>query len=177
MIKSHDIPSPIMTPETLLKLINFVIFQCIWFACVLGGNEYIALSIALIALHFTLSTSRKRDLQVLAAVTMIGGTCDLILSLTGLLVFDTPLIPLWLIVIWSGFSLTLTHSLAWLSRSHKSLQAGLGAIGGSASYFAGYKLEAVSFTYDVLPTLGVIFILWGSLIPLFYLMVNRYAHA
>ncbi len=177
MIKSHDIPSPIMTPDTLLKVINFVIFQCIWFACVLGGNEYLALSIALIALHFTLSSSRKRDLKTLAIVTIIGGACDITLSLSGVLVFDTPLIPAWLLVLWGGFSLTLTHSLAWLSSAHKSLQGTLGAMGGSASYFAGHKLDAVNFTYETLPTLGVIFILWGSLIPIFYSMVNRYARA
>ncbi len=177
MIRPHDIPSPIMTPDTLLKVINFVIFQCIWFACVLGGNEYLALSIALIALHFTLSGYRIRDLKILATVTILGGACDLTLSLTGVLVFDTPFIPAWLLILWSGFSLTLTHSLAWLGSAHKSLQSTLGALGGSASYFAGYKLGAVSFTYDTLPTLGIIFIQWGSLIPIFYFMVNRYARA
>ncbi len=177
MIKSLDIPSTIMAPDTRLKVVNFVIFQCIWFACVLGGNEYLALSITLILLHFILSSSRKRDLQVLAMVTMIGGACDLTLSLTEILVFDTPLIPIWLLIIWSGFSLTLTHSLAWLSQAPKALQSAFGAIGGTASYFAGYKLNAVNFTYDALPTLTVIFIIWGALIPIFYSMVNRYARA
>ncbi len=113
----------------------------------------------------------------MVVITLIGGACDLTLRLTGVLVFDTTLIPLWLVVLWSGFSLTLTHSLEWLSRAPRTLQSGLGAIGGAASYFAGYTFEAVSFSYDILPTLGIVFVLWGSLIPTFYLLINRYAYA
>ena len=71
--------------------------------------------------------------------------------------------PLWIIVLWMGFAITLNSSLSWLKKKIK-LSIVFGAIGGPLAYLAGEKLEAVTLMAPV--TLIVIAIGWSIITPL-----------
>ncbi len=142
--------------------LQLIAFQLLWFSAVLGGNDWILLPLALIALHFLFSPSVRGDWRVLP-IAVIGISADALLTWTGVFRFDG--LPIWLALLWVGFVLTLGHCLAWLRRLPLSLMAPLGALAGTASYLAGWKLDAVDLPLGLTATLIVLAILWSVLLP------------
>tara|TARA_Y100000768_G_C23987907_1_gene690135 strand:- start:2034 stop:2384 length:351 start_codon:yes stop_codon:yes gene_type:complete len=80
-------------------------------------------------------------------VTLLGSVGD-----TTLLYFDifefiqhnSSFIPIWLVVIWASFAMTIGHSLNWLI-DKKILGSFLGAIFGPLSYLSGLKFNLIAF--------------------------------
>ncbi|MFL0810075.1 MAG: DUF2878 domain-containing protein [Agarilytica sp.] len=172
MINSLTISSSI--PSSYFKLVNFIIFQSVWCLGVFTGNTYVLVSAALIAAHFFLSQERRTDLQALLIIAPIGITVDLFLSISQVFVFDISIIPVWLLLLWFAFSLTIVHSLAWIRNLPMVAQVFLGAFGGTSSYYAGYRFGAVDFGHPELHTCIILALVWGCKIPLFYFLVDRY---
>jgi len=154
-------------------LINFAIFQAIWALGVLGQHSYLIVSLGLLGGHFLLSPSPFRDLQALAAISSIGIAVDLTLTSTGVFVFEQPLIPLWLVMIWGAFALSLNHGLHWLSKWPAWSQAVLGGAGGAGSYIAGHKLDAVTFGFDLITSGFILAAIWALLMPLFFFLLKK----
>jgi hypothetical protein len=135
------------------KIINFLLFQLIWFVCILGAaiNEThaaLALSMLLISLHFYLNKNKKNELKILLTASIIGFLFDGVLLKAGLVTYANPgwsysLTPLWIVVLWMGFAITLNSSLNWL-KTKLNLSVLFGAIGGPLAYIAGEKLGAVT---------------------------------
>ncbi len=159
------------------KVANFIGFQSIWMLGVFYGNQFLAISAALIALHFVITPQRRSDFATMAAVASVGMLVDNAFSLSGIFVFDTLLIPPWLALMWCGFALTLGHSLVWLSRFPPVVQALFGAFGGTSSYYAGYRFGAVEYSYDTTLTLAAMACAWAVMMPVFCYMVKRNAPA
>ena len=78
--------------------------------------------------------------------------------------------PLWIIVLWMGFAITLNSSLSWLKKKIK-LSALFGAIGGPLAYLAGEKLEAVTILSP--NAIIVIAIGWAIITPLLIIITNK----
>lgn len=90
-------------------------------AQLLGFNLYWLLAVkwqlpgpllAMLLLHFLCSPSRKRDLRLLP-MALAGSLLDLQLWRLGLFDFKAGF-PLWLVLLWVGFALTLAHGMRWL---------------------------------------------------------------
>ena len=155
------------------KIINFILFQLVWFICILGAaiNETytaVAFSLLLILLHFYLVKDRKNELKILLVASIIGFLFDGFLLKSELVLYTNhgwsySITPLWIIVLWMGFAITLNSSLSWLKKKIK-LSAVFGAIGGPLAYLAGEKLEAVTLMAPI--TLIVIAIGWSLITPL-----------
>jgi hypothetical protein len=155
------------------KIINFLLFQLIWFVCILGAaiNEThaaLALSMLLISLHFYLNKNKKNELKILLTASIIGFLFDGVLLKTGLVTYANPgwsysLTPLWIVVLWMGFAITLNSSLNWL-KTKLNLSVLFGAIGGPLAYIAGEKLGAVTLMTP--NTIIAISIGWSIITPL-----------
>jgi hypothetical protein len=103
----------------LKPLVNAVLFQCGWFACVLGGDSrWLLVAVAALAVHLLWISSWSREGQVILAVTLLGTLIDTSLRSFGVFHFSLPgpLIPLWLMVLWALLATTLRHCLAWSAR-------------------------------------------------------------
>ncbi|WP_263081833.1 DUF2878 domain-containing protein [Endozoicomonas sp. Mp262] len=151
-----------------LLLLNFLLFQIGWFACVLGGNAIALLTtLAVLAIHFGFVSHWKKEREVLATTLLLGGSIDSFLSHLGIITFpgDSLLIPPWLACLWVLFGTTLRHSLLWTSR-YKLAGALCGAIAGSLSYYAGSQLTDVQLATPLWIPLLVYAIVWLLLIPL-----------
>lgn len=151
------------------NLINFVIFQVIWFVLILGKNDYLFIALLLLGLHFYLVKDAVNELKLVGIITALGTLVDSVLAHAEVFVFNDPIhtlmIPLWLLVVWSGFAITLTHSLSYFhSRFWLSVCAGM--VGGPASYLAGERLGAVAFSHSTLITALCLGVLWAILFPL-----------
>lgn len=151
-------------------IINAVLFQALWFACVLGGAAQ-TLWPALIAgavmiIWQSLPNNRHANDRLLVVAAMILGLIiDTCWTLFGAMQFahHAPLgglAPAWIIVMWVGFALTINHSMAWL-RKHPLLPALMGFIGGPMAYLAGRKLGAVEYLIDPLILSLLLGIAWA----------------
>ncbi|MCU1780085.1 DUF2878 domain-containing protein [Pseudomonas sp. 14P_5.3_Bac1] len=162
----------------LKSLANAVLFQCGWFACVLGGDsEWLLVVGAVLAIHLLWISSWSREGQVILAVTLFGTVVDTALRTFGVFHFSFPgpLIPFWLVLLWALLATTLRHCLAWSAQPWWRASV-LGAVGGPLSYYAGSQLAGVSFGYGTAPTLIGLALLWALVFPVLHWIARQLGH-
>ncbi len=71
------------------------------------------------------------------------------------------LVPLWLAMLWPLLAMTLRHCLAWTARPWW-LTAGLGAVAGPLSYYAGGRMAGVGFPYGTGMTMVGLGVIWAG---------------
>ena len=82
----------------LKNLANAALFQCGWFACVMGGDSlWLLLGLGVLAIHLLWITSWAVEGRLILSVTVLGTLLDTLLRTAGVFEFSDPgpLIPLW----------------------------------------------------------------------------------
>lgn len=168
--------------STAHKIINFVLFQAGWFACVLLGatpqHGFGTLVVALvIALHLASSPRRGPELRLILAALAIGVVWENLLALGHLTVYPSgqpggDLAPVWIVMMWGLLATTLNVSLSWL-RGRLLLSGLFGAIGGPLAFLAGARLGAVIFP-DPFASLLVLAMGWALLMPLLIYLAGHF---
>jgi len=151
------------------KAANLAIFNVIWASCVFGRYEFVIVSLPLTLAYvsFLVAMGTVR-LQQIATVAAIGIGVDCALTLGGLFQFpDSAFFPLWLVVLWIGFSTTLPLSLSPIGR-RKWLAALAGAIAGPFNYAVGERIGAVAFPQSLTATIVAMAAVWVLLLPLLF---------
>ncbi len=106
-------------------------------AHLLGFNLYWLLAVKwqqpgplllMLLLHFLFSPRRRQDWRLIP-VALAGCLLDILLWRLGLFQFPAGF-PLWLVLLWLGFALTLSHGMGWLRRLPRWQQALFGMVGG-----------------------------------------------
>ena len=173
--------------STKRVVLNFVLFQLGWFACVLGAANQmpwlgfvIAASLAGIQLVFI--ANPVKELQLMLVASVIGATFDQLILNHGVVHYQAngwspTIVPVWIIGLWVVFASTLNASLRWMR--HRYVIAVLfGAIGGPLAYMAAEKLGAVTLT--ITPSSHIVLAVgWGVLTPLLMVLSKKfdgYAH-
>lgn len=140
------------------NLSNFLIFQVVWFACVLGaadGHPWLGAGLGALLLPLNLAFvpagERLREVRLWLAVGAAGIALDSGLHSLGLLGFPEAarpsgalwehLVPPWIALLWVAVGTLLRASLQWL-HGRLGLAAALGAIGGPLSFWSGVRLGA-----------------------------------
>ncbi|WP_027612229.1 DUF2878 domain-containing protein [Pseudomonas sp. URIL14HWK12:I6] len=162
----------------LERLINAVLFQVGWLACVIGGDSlWLLLALAVLVIHLGWISSWAEEGRLILSVVLVGTAVDSLLRAAGVFEFQdlSPLIPLWLMLLWALLATTLRHCLQWSARPWW-LTSVLGAVGGAVSYYGGGRLAGVQFPYGEVPTLIGIGLLWALLFPLLHFMARRLSH-
>ena len=87
-------------------LVNLIIYQAAWFACVLGGDALAWVAPVLLAVHLYLSPCRRADLLLAGALLLVGLVLDGTLKAIGFFSFNSRFapIPLWLMGVWLTFA-------------------------------------------------------------------------
>jgi hypothetical protein len=158
------------------NVLNAILYQCGWLACVAGGNTWALPAGALIlALHWRLADRSARGWAFIAVAALLGLAMDLGWQRLGLLDFRGPLasgIPPWLAMLWLLFATTFAHSLAWL-QARLGLAALLGAAFGPLSYLAGIELGAASTRLPLWQVALAMAPAWALLLPLLVFLPRR----
>lgn len=165
----------------LSKLVNFIVFQGAWFACILGGAKGVPwLGVAVVVASATghlIHARFDRGLAALfAAAFALGWALDWAVMASGAMAYPeqarllTP-VPLWMPCMWLSFATTLTLSLGWL-RGRFMLGVLFGLIGGPAAYYTGMKLGAVELTGPLSRALLIIAVEWAIAMPLLLLLAT-----
>jgi uncharacterized protein DUF2878 len=160
-------------------ILNFILFQLGWFACVLGGaygypllGSLVALSI--ITYHCYRAADAIKEARLLLLALIVGLVFESIIASQGLAhysngqLFDF-MAPVWMILMWPLFATTLNLSMRWMKGLAPILVALLGAVSAPLAYYAGNRLGAVSYE-DITLSLAVIAAAWAVLLPALVVM-------
>ena len=158
-------------------LINALLFQAGWFACVFAANQpwLLLVPVAALLLHFLWVSRWAAEGRLVVSVMLFGSAVDTFLLNLGVLDFgtDSRLLPGWLALQWALLGTTLNHSLRWTASPWWRASL-FGAVGGSLSYLAGSKLAGVSFPLGQTPTLLLLALLWAGIFPLLHSQAQMY---
>jgi len=165
-----------------LNAANFLLFQIVWFATVIGAaNNLIwpglAAMTVFIIVHAVLTPNPGRDYCLCALAIVIGVIVESANAATGLIDFGDSLIggvlpPLWILILWCNLGLILNHSIVWLQQQ-LLLAALLGALGGAMSYAGGVALGAAEFGRPAPAAIGAIALTWAIVTPLLMISARR----
>ncbi len=182
MTAAHSID--VMTapkPATTRVVINFVVFQAGWFACVLGAAHGLAwagtlAASAIVAAHVVFSVRPRAELKLVAIALLIGTVWDSALVMLGWLNYPAGFViegiaPHWILALWALFAITLNYSLAWL-KSRLVVAALLGAVAGPMAYRGAAALGAVQFA-EPLPAALALSLGWAVFTPLLVWLARR----
>lgn len=166
------------------NFVNFLSFQCGWFACMFAaanGQPSVAAlcSLAVVALHLRLTHASRVELKLLGAAALIGAIWENALALAGWTKFPggveiAGLAPAWMVTQWMMFSTTLNHSLAWL-KPWPRIATILGAASGPLAYLAGERLGAIELT-DRHAALFALAAGWAIFTPLLLALARRWGN-
>jgi hypothetical protein len=163
-------------------VINFLLFQTGWFACVLGGANnmpWLGLIVVsgIIVYHLGQSKRPLNEVKLILLAVVLGTLWDSLLVSMGWLNYSsgmlmTYLAPYWIIAMWALFSTTLNVSLKWM-KGRLLMAAVFGAVGGPMAYYAGYKLGAVAVP-DIAVAMLALGIGWAVMMPLLMFLSDRF---
>ncbi|MDH4133176.1 MAG: DUF2878 domain-containing protein [Gammaproteobacteria bacterium] len=166
----------------MLKLINFVLFQVGWFACVLGAAWGIpwagtGIAMAIVAVHLLLAGEPLAESKLLAIAAGIGLVFDSALATFGWVSYPSGVLlagtaPHWILALWLLFATTLNVSLAWL-KPKPLLCIVFGAFGGPLAYYGGARLGALTLVEPV-SALTALAIGWAVITPFLAFLAGRH---
>ena len=162
-------------------IINLLIYQICWFACVLGAANSVPwigviVVVAANTCHLLVANRSIVELMLIGCILFIGGLWDSFLVTMGWLqypngIFIDGAAPYWILLLWVSFAITLNVSLAWF-KQHLWLASLFGAIGGPLAFFAGERLGAVEFP-DATVALAALAAGWTLLMPMIMLLARH----
>ncbi len=165
----------------LKTIINIVLYQCAWFASVLGAayqQPWLGLEVAVIvlALHFILAKDPLPEAKLVAIVMLIGFTFDQMLLSLDLIEYQShgwskAFVPAWILALWLTFATLLNVSLRWM-RAKLSLAALFGFIGGPLAYHAAQSIGAI--TINLSTAYWLLAIGWAIVMPAFLVLAKRF---
>lgn len=155
--------------DTARNVINFVLFQLGWLACVLyPGLGAVGFVVLIVAFHLAfISQARMAELQFIGAGVVIGGLLDGLWFNVGVMdngVEGFQLTPIWILGLWAAFSTTLSHSLSWIS-AKPWLPFACAPIAGPFAYWSASKMGAVELP-DLALSLAALAVGWLVVFPL-----------
>jgi len=155
--------------STQRNILNLLMFQAFWFACVLGGNLIAAMALVCFGLLYSrLVGNPLKQWKALLAILVCGGLVDTLMAYTHIITFNAAdPEPLWLAFLWLGFATLFFHGLQWLRKFSLPLIALLGAILGPLTYWTGALLSDNSFPSGLTLFIISYAIAWAILLPLF----------
>lgn len=157
------------------NLLNAALFQLGWFACVLGGGNWLWLVALIVLVHLFYIGSWRREGKLLVSVFLLGSAVDSFLMQFGVFDFGEPrqIIPLWLALLWLLLATTLCHCLAWTARPWWRASL-LGVCFAPFSYYAGATLAEVNLPYGKAVTLMLLALVWAALLPVLHGFARLY---
>jgi hypothetical protein len=163
-----------------MLVLNFILFQIAWFACVLGAAMAkpwlgVLITAVILAWHLYQSKNLSSELKLLVYTVMIGALLDQALVSFNLVNYlyhgwHQSIVPVWILALWLAFATTLNMSLRWMQTRY-FVGFIFGMIGGPLAYLAAEKLRAVTITSQL--SFVVLAIGWAMITPTLLYIARR----
>jgi len=157
------------------NVVNAVLFQATWFACVLGAAAQLLwpglLALALLALSLARRPGLGIDLTLAGLAVAVGFVLDSLWIHFAVLDYQgAQWAPAWILALWAGVALTLRHSLS-LFLPRPLIGGVLAGCCAPLSYLAGERFGAASVP-DAWNLIWVA-LCWAVLFTLSFALVAR----
>lgn len=155
--------------STQRNILNLLMFQAYWFACILGGNLIAVMGLLCYGLLYSRFVGNPlKQWEALLAILFCGGLMDAIMAYTHIITFNaTEALPIWLACLWLGFATLFFHGLQWLRKFSLPVIALIGAILGPLTYWSGAQLSNNSLSSGLTVFIISYATAWAILLPLF----------
>ena len=163
-------------------VLNVVVYQCAWFACVLGAAANrpwisVAAAAAAVLLHLYMAPAPRRELPLILLAMLAGAAFESLLVASGWVRSSPALLvgsvmPVWMVALWAAFATTLNVSLRAL-RHRYLVTAIIAAVGAPLAYEAGAALGALQWV-KATPALLLVACGWAVLLPLLMRTAQRF---
>lgn len=157
----------------LLLILDALLFKISWVLLVVMQSDAVHYGAVLVVIRMVMLPDHQNRLLPTALVLATGLFMDLMLTVAGLYEFSGRLLPLWLVLLWASFALTLTGSFSMLLGWPYWLLAVTGLVSGCLSYVAGNLLGAVAFGYPLPLATGMIAVAWSIYLPMTVCLINK----
>ncbi|MCX7185926.1 MAG: DUF2878 domain-containing protein [Methylophilales bacterium] len=162
-------------------IINVILFQLSWFACVLGAANNlpymgIIVTAGILAWHLMQAKAPKTELWLTGIALALGASFDQALLSFNLVTYmhhgwSSSVVPVWILALWLGFSTILNVSLRWMRNQH--LVAILfGFVGGPLAYLSAEKLGAVVILSNI--SYVTLALGWAIITPILLFISKRF---
>ena len=163
-------------------IINFVLFQIGWFACVLGAAKQwpwvgVIFMLLFLVWHLSQALRAKPEIILVIITVIIGGIFDQIMTKNSLLTYQShgwsnALPAAWILALWAEFAMILNVSLRWM-RKRWLIAILFGAIGGPLAYIGAAKLGAVTLDAPQLSYVALS-VGWAIITPLLLILSEKF---
>lgn len=160
--------------DTKDTVVNFILFQLGWFACVVSSAASqpvwgVAVAAFVIGYHLFRAPKPEYEFYLILIAMTVGVLWDSLMVTLALLDYTSGILipntaPYWIVVMWGLFATTINVSLRWLKGKYK-LSIILGSIAGPLAYYGGERLGAVYFVDTPMAFLALA-IGWAIFTPL-----------
>ena len=153
-------------------IINGILFQTVWFVCLLFGSFWAVIATALyLVLHKVFFIQNMKEWRLIVLFLVLGIVIDGSLFRWSVFTSETDtwttqgIPPLWLLCLWISVATLFAHSLVFLQKRYW-LAAGFGLIGPTMSYFAGAKMAGITLAQPIWQSLLLVAAIWAMILPL-----------
>ena len=167
------------------NIVNIIVFYIYWYLCLLGpakNSYYLGPIIALLyfCFHFIYVENKMNDFKLFILCGTLGAIFESVLYYSGFIFYKGILtshfniIPLWVLILWLGFGLTLSHSFKWFFSNHiiSSVIAGLIT---PVIYISAHKINSIGLTYSLSYSYIVLAISWIIIFLFINIIIDKYA--
>jgi Protein of unknown function (DUF2878) len=162
-------------------IINFVLFQLGWFACVLGAAKNlpwlgVGVVLLIVAWHLWQAKQARPEIVLLLIALLIGGLFDQAMLSSNLISYQAhgwgnALVPSWILALWAVFVTILNVSLRWI-RGKWLVMVLFGAVGGPLAYMGAEKLGAVTLNMPL--SYAALALGWATLTPILIYLSQKF---
>lgn len=155
--------------------INFVLYEMVWFASVMGASHGAAWPAGVATLLFgawrlTVSQNARAEIRLVVVGVLLGFLFDGALVRSGLVAYAAPwpagMAPAWILALWAAFALSVVPLLGYL-HTRPWLATAFGAAGGPLAYLGAARGWAViHFAEPMWHPLLALALGWGAAMPL-----------
>ena len=163
------------------NIVNFLALQVNWFVAIYGASKGVIWPCILITAGFVfwqLNKQRRHqnDIRLILVAIPIGLILDSFWQYLGLIEFVNsplaPLTPIWLMMLWISFALTINHSMSWL-KPKPALAALFGLIFSPMSYWGGSRLGGMAYLENIWLVSLAIGLAWAGVM---WLLIQQSNH-
>ena len=158
------------------NMVNIVMFNGVWLLCVLGGNLVAAAAVAItVAVHMKFISLDGRELGFIVCVALVGLMVEFGLVYFGVLrqPNGSAIPPVWLLLLWPLFAITLNHSTSWF-QNHLWLSAVAGAVAGPLTYYTGTRLTDYEIVDPFNTSMVKLVIVWMIVFPALMVLARNF---
>lgn len=153
--------------------VSLLVFKLSWALLVFWQQSFVWLALLLLVASLLYQAKPGQVALRAAFIALVGVSVDQVLTLAGIFTFATPVIPLWLVLLWLHFGLALPTGLVFLGKLPLWARMAVGATAGPLGYWIGASRNGVELAEPLIAVMTLLALLWAVLLPAFLWLATK----